>query len=163
MKKIKLLTSVLAISCFSIANAATTSKTVEITTLVQPVCSVVAQNMAFSVIQLTPGVSNSVTTSSNVLVECTKDTAYTIKMDGGLNLATDGTTRRLKHTTAVEYLNYGLSLNGSNIIVNQPFTSGVGTGFGSASSPIELLGSINTNQTATAGNYNDIVTLFVEY
>ena len=161
MKKIKLLAGLVALSAFNMAYAATASAPMQVTATVDSKCNISAGNMGFGTIQLG---GTSPTANSNVTVECTKDTAYSIAFNGGLNNLSGA--YRLKHATLNQYLDYMLSAGGSpnQIIPNQTIQTGVGAGLGSSlATVIAIQGSINPNSNVSAGNYSDTITVTVTY
>lgn len=161
MNKIKLLTGLIALSVFNLANAATTSSPMQVSATIEPKCLVYSQDMLFGNVQLGAGAS-SVSISSNFNVECTKDTAYSVSWDGGLNASGTSTERRLKHATLNEYVTYLLKVDTNEVPSHTPVVTGYGYGIGTATTK-QITGTISASQIAPAGNYTDIVTMTVEY
>jgi spore coat protein U-like protein len=156
MKKIKLLAGLMAFSAFNMAHAATASAPMQVTATVAPKCTISQQNISFG--QLT-GASTQSQVISGYTVDCTKNTAYTISWDGGLNVS--GSIRRLKHATLNEYLIYSLFMDNVGTLPINGSWPGTGTGVPTNGMPIT--GYIMNNQNVTPGNYSDTVTATITY
>jgi spore coat protein U-like protein len=158
MKKIKLIAGLIALSAFNMAYAATASAPMQVTATVDSKCNISSGNIAFGSIQYGGGTIN---TNSNITVDCSKDTAYSLAINEGLNPSSG--LRRLKHATLAEYFNYTLIDGATNLPIDSTqFYTGVGSGLGTLQSVL-VKGRINANTNVSTGNYSDTVTVTITY
>jgi spore coat protein U-like protein len=161
MNKIKLIAGLVCLSTFNVVHAANSSAPMQVSATIESKCLVSSQDMLFGNVQL-DSPSSLMPIPSNFNVQCTKDTAYSIYWDSGLNAASVGAERRLKHTTLNEYVTYKLSIGSDAVNPYIPVITGYGQGVG-AGIIKQITGTINASQIAPAGNYTDIVTMTIEY
>jgi spore coat protein U-like protein len=151
------------------ANAATTTATFQVTATVLARCSTSAATLAFG--NYNPGGGN-VDQTSNVTVNCTKNTAFNVGLNAGLAPAATVTTRRMRsagtpaeelayslYTTAARTINWGNTVGTDTLV-------GTGTGFGNALT-YTVFGRVPdtaANQNAlVAADYADTITVTVTY
>ena len=149
------------------AGTATANLTVSIT--ITASCTINAATLTFPSTAGTSLTSTAVTGSTNVQVNCTNTSPYSIGMGQGGNYS-GGSNRMVSSTN---YLPYGLYVDSG---YTHPWTTGatnstctttndcyLGTGNGSAQS-IPIYGQVPTMATApTPGTYTDTVTMTVTY
>ncbi len=80
MRKIQSMTLILGAMAAGIADSATTTTTFAVTSQVQATCSATATTLAFPA--YTPG-AGTVTNNNTISVKCTKNSPYTISLNGG--------------------------------------------------------------------------------
>jgi len=158
--KIKLLTGLIAFSCITSANAATATAPMQITATVDAKCNLTASNMNFANAQ--PGsMTTTISGSTTFGVECTKDTSYILSFNMGLYSSGIGGTRRLKHTSKTEYLNYSMRV-GATTIDDMNILAGTGQGFGTVNTQT-INGDLTLPGNASTGSYSDTVTVTITY
>lgn len=89
---------------------------------------------------------------------CTKDTAYSLRIDGGQN--SDGIERYMINNNNGDKIMYRLATSSASVPINNAFTNKVGTG-----SKIQTLITVHfiAKQNVSAGNYIDNLIITVEY
>jgi spore coat protein U-like protein len=163
---IRATTLFLGAMAFGAADAATTSTTFAVTATVQSTCSATATALAFPA--YTPG-GGAVTNTSTISVKCTKNTPFTILLNGGTT--TGGTVAQRLMAFGANTLQYQLF---TSTAFNQVFGDGSGTshvvtGTGSGintANAVTVAGQVldsATNQLAVPGNYTDTITVTVNY
>jgi spore coat protein U-like protein len=160
------ITLLLGTVAFGAANAGTTSTTFAVTATVQSTCSASATALAFPA--YIPG-AGAVTNNSTISVKCTKNTPFTIFLNGGSTPG--GTVAQRLMASGANTLQYQLytSTAFSTVFGDGSGTShtvaGVGSGVGTANAVTvagQVLDSAN-NQLAVPGNYTDTITVTVTY
>jgi spore coat protein U-like protein len=154
----------------SIAQATTQNTTFTVSVTIQASCTISANTMAFG----NQGVlAASVQQTSQITVDCTNTTPYTVGLDNGQNFS--GGTRRMKETIAgTTFVNYGLYTDAAHTNAWTTTTStttctggantcAIGTGTGSAQPPITVYGLIPAQTTPAPGTFQDTVTATVTY
>jgi spore coat protein U-like protein len=144
----------------------TVTTTFAVTATVQPNCTTSATALGFG--NYTPG-NGPVTASSNITVNCTKSTAYTIALNPGTTTG-DSFTQRLMASGA-NILQYNLYTTAAFATVWGDGTGGTatqtGTGAGKATaSTFKVYGRLPdsaANQAALPGSYSDTITVTVTY
>jgi spore coat protein U-like protein len=146
------------------AGSATT--TFAVTATVQSTCSTTATALAFP--NYTPG-GGAVTQSSTVSVKCTKNTPYTVALNGGNT--TGGTVAQRLMGSGANTLQYNLYTtntyatvwgDGTGSSVTQAGT-GAGVATANALTVYGQLPDSATNQAAVPASYTDTVTVTVAY
>ncbi len=167
MRKIHAMTLILGATLAAAANSATTGTTFAVTETVQSTCSATASTLAFT--PYTPG-GGVITSNSTISVKCTKNTPFTVALNGGTS--TGGTVaQRLMAFGAANTLQYNLFTTAA---LTQVFGDGsgtsktvAGTGAGVATATsVTVFGQLPdsvANQAAVAGNYTDTITVTVTY
>jgi spore coat protein U-like protein len=155
MNRIKILA--LLLSSFFIAQAraqTTTTTPMNVSATVASSCTITANPLVFGNINLSQPASYSQTQMS---FNCTKNTSYTIKIDGGLY--SSGSNRYMKNSANNDLLSY--ELQGSfDTSINAVMLSGTATG---NSMSYVIFSRIVGGQVVSAGNYSDIVTFSITY
>ena len=166
MRKIHAMTLILGAMLAGVANSAATTTTFAVTATVQATCSATATTLAFSA--YTPG-AGPVANNSTISVKCTKNTPYTIALNGGST--TGGTIAQRLMGVGANTLQYNLFTTAT---FTQVFGDGsgtsktvAGTGAGVATAnTVTVFGQLPdsaANQAAVAGNYSDTITVTVTY
>jgi spore coat protein U-like protein len=167
MRKIQAMTLILGgVVCGGVANSATTTTTFAVTETVQATCSATATTLAFSA--YTPG-AGAKANNSTISVKCTKNTPYTISLNGGSTAG--GTIAQRLLASGANTLQYNLFTTAA---FGQIFGDGsgtsktvTGTGAGVATAnAITVFGQLPdsaANQAAVAGSYSDTITVTVTY
>lgn len=122
-------------------------------------CNVSAAALGFGSVG---SLSTMVDGQSLLSLQCTRGTAYTVALDGGLSGATDPTARKM--TTGSESVLYGLYQDSARTLpwgVSASATSG-GTGTSTVQS-IPVYGRVPPQATPSPGTYSDTVVLTVTY
>lgn len=162
----KILTATLAAGLLTAGavHAATTTTTFAVTATVNSTCATTATALAFPA--YTPG-AGAVTQSSTVSVKCTKNTPYTVLLNGGVG----GTVAQRAMTSGGNTLQYqlyttvGLATvwgDGTGSSVTQ---AGVGAGVATANT-LTVYGQVPDsafNQGVIPASYTDTVTVTVSY
>jgi spore coat protein U-like protein len=159
-------TLLLGTMAFGAANAGTTTTTFAVTATVQSTCSATATALAFPA--YIPG-AGAVTNNSTISVRCTKNTPFTILLNGG---STAG------GTVAQRLMAFGANTLQYQLFTSTAFTSvfgdgsgtshtvtGTGSGVGTANA-VTVAGQVldsTANQLAVPGNYTDTITVTVTY
>jgi spore coat protein U-like protein len=167
MRKIQAMTLILGgVVWGGVANSATTTTTFAVTETVQATCSATATTLAFSA--YTPG-AGAKANNSTISVKCTKNTPYTISLNGGSTAG--GTIAQRLMASGANTLQYNLFTTAA---FGQIFGDGsgtsktvTGTGAGVATAnAITVFGQLPdsaANQAAVAGSYSDTITVTVTY
>lgn len=141
------------------ASASTATQNFNVTATVVNACSLSSisdlalGNYNFS----TPSLS---TTSVNVT--CSLGSSYTLHINDGL-YGSSASTRKMKHATLTDNLNYTLSNTLAGATWGDTFATGItGTGLGVAV-PTTIYGSVAASQGVTAGSYSDTLTMTVTF
>jgi spore coat protein U-like protein len=148
------------------AGSATTTTTFTVTETVQATCSATATTLAFSA--YTPG-AGAKANNSTISVKCTKNTPYTIALNGGTT--SGGTVAQRLMASGANTLQYNLFTTAA---FGQIFGDGsgtsttvAGTGAGVATATtVTVFGQLPdsvANQAAVAGSYSDTITVTVTY
>ena len=166
MRKIQAMTLILGATLVSVANSATTTTTFAVTATVQATCSATATTLAFS--PYTPG-GGVIANNSTISVKCTKNTPYTIALNGGTT--TGGTIAQRLMGSGVNTLQYNLFTTAAFAQVfgdgsgTSKTVAGTGAGVATANT-VTVFGQLPdsaTNQAAVPGNYTDTITVTVTY
>jgi spore coat protein U-like protein len=148
------------------AQAATETTTMPVTITIAASCTVSAQTMDFSSNQLIDITSN-IDAQADITVSCTKDQAYWVSLDAGLNDGGSGITARkmLKGSDTINYQLYrdsgrtqvwGLTNGGTPDVVSDTGDGGNKTH--------TVYGRVPSGQANPAvGTYNDTITVTVNY
>lgn len=147
MKKVTVLAATAAILALA-GSAMAATASLNVSANITAACSVTGGNLDFGT--LVPGAGTPVTASSTgVTVTCTNRDAYTVTVDNGTHAA--GSQANLKNAANTDTIAYSLTL---------PVGPYAGTG---AAQPFSIGGTIagNAYTTASAGTYNDTVTITV--
>ncbi len=151
------LTSTL-LGCNLLANTASAS--FNVTATVPTTCRITTNNLSFGSI----GVINAnVDASTNLGPVCTRNTPYTIGLDGGLAGATNPTQRKM--TNATSFVLYGIFRDAAR---SQPFgdtigtntVAGTGTGLSQA---VPVFGRVAPQTTPAPATYVDTITATLTY
>jgi spore coat protein U-like protein len=144
----------------------TVTTTFKVTATLQPNCTTSATALGFG--SYTPG-SGALAASSNITVNCTKSTAYTIALNPG-STTCDSFTQRLMASGA-NTLQYNLYTTAAFATVWGDGTgttateAGTGAGMATAST-YKVYGQLPdsaVNQAAVPGSYTDTITVTVTY
>ena len=149
-----------------IADSATTTTTFAVTETVQATCSATATTLAFSA--YTPG-AGAKANNSTISVRCTKNTPYTISLNGGTT--SGGTIAQRLMASGANTLQYNLFTTAA---FSQIFGDGsgssttvAGTGAGVATATaVTVFGQLPdsvANQASVPGSYTDTITVTVTY
>jgi spore coat protein U-like protein len=167
MRKVQAMTLIFgAVWAAGVANSATTTTTFAVTETVQATCSATATTLAFSA--YTPG-AGAKANNSTISVKCTKNTPYTISLNGGSTAG--GTIAQRLMASGANTLQYNLFTTAA---FGQIFGDGsgtsktvTGTGAGVATAnAVTVFGQLPdsaANQAAVAGSYSDTITVTVTY
>jgi spore coat protein U-like protein len=138
------------------ARAQTTTDTFEVRARVTKTCTVVANDLDFGVYNSSQAARN----STNLSVQCTPLTPFTVQVGGG-----SSNNRGDRTMTGPATLRYALYRDGG--YTDQTPTTG--NDFSGASDPqgtavtFRLYGQIAASQSVPAGNYIDTVTVTISY
>ena len=166
MRKIQAMTLIFGAVLAGAADCATTTTTFTVTETVQATCSATATPLAFSA--YTPG-AGAKANNSTISVKCTKNTPYTIALNGGTTAG--GTIAQRLMASGVNTLQYNLFTTAA---FGQIFGDGsgtsktvAGTGAGVATAnTVTVFGQLldsAANQAAVPGSYSDTITVTVTY
>ena len=168
MRKIQAMMLILGATAVGAAHSATTSTSFQVTANLQSTCSASAATLAFGA--YTPG-GGTLTANTNVTVKCTKNTPFTVSLNGGSGggtvaqrLMLNGTANHLQYnlyTTAALGAVFGDG-SGSSVTVG-----GTGAGVATANAVnVPVFGQLPdnaTNQVAIPGAYADTIAVTVTY
>jgi spore coat protein U-like protein len=166
MHKIQAMTLILGAALAGIANSATTTTTFAVTETVQATCSASATALAFSA--YTPG-GGAIANNGTISVKCTKNTPYTIALNGGTTAG--GTVAQRLMASGANTLQYNLFTTAAfgQVFGDGSGTSktvaGTGAGVGTPTT-VTVFGQLPdsaANQAATPGTYTDTITVTVTY
>jgi spore coat protein U-like protein len=166
MHKIQAMTLILGAVWAGVAGSATTTATFTVTETVQATCSAAATTLAFSA--YTPG-AGAISNNSTISVKCTKNTPYTISLNGGAT--TGGTIGQRLMASGANTLQYNLFTTAafSQIFGDGTGTSktvaGTGAGVATANT-VTVFGQLPdsaANQATVPGSYADTITVTVTY
>jgi spore coat protein U-like protein len=158
------LTAVLLVANGQTAQAATKTTTFQVTATVNSACSVSATDLAFGVYDPTSAIANDNT--STVTVTCTLATPYDIGLNEGVAAGATVTTRKMKHASLADLINYSLfsdtgrTTNWGNTVNTDTVHVASATG---AAENHTVYGRIATGQYVTAGSYADTITVTITY
>jgi len=166
MRKIQAMTLIFGAVWAGVAGSATTTTTFAVTETVQATCSATATTLAFSA--YTPG-AGAKANNSTISVKCTKNTPYTIALNGGTTVG--GTIAQRLLASGANTLQYNLFTTAA---FGQIFGDGsgtsttvAGTGAGVATAnAVTVFGQLPdspANQAAIPGSYTDTITVNVTY
>jgi spore coat protein U-like protein len=166
MRKIQAMTLIFGAVWAGVAGSATTTTSFAVTETVQATCSATATTLAFSA--YTPG-GGAKTNNSTISVKCTKNTPYTISLNGGTTAG--GTVAQRLMASGANTLQYNLFTTAA---LGQIFGDGsgtsktvTGTGAGVATAnAVTVFGQLPdsaANQAAVPGSYSDTITVTVAY
>lgn len=113
--KLILILIVQLLSLSSVAHAAKTTQSVNVSSSISSTCSIEAGNASLGNLAQTTATSQKVQTNANILVQCTKNTSYTIGINLGAN--TQSSNRYMKGATSGDLIQYGIC-SGPNGTVN---------------------------------------------
>lgn len=148
------------------AHAATTTTNFTVTSTLLATCSATANALAFGT--YTPG-AGTLTANGTVTVKCTKNSPYTVALNGGST--TGGTVAQRLMASGANTLQYNLftsaALNtvfgdGSGTSKTEAGT-GAGIATGTAFTVFGQLPDNAANQVAVPGSYSDTVTVTITY
>ncbi len=166
MRKIQAMTLIFGAVWGGVANSATTTTTFAVTETVLATCSATATTLAFSA--YTPG-AGAQANNGTISVKCTKNTPYTIALNGGTTAG--GTIAQRLMAAGANTLQYNLFTTAA---FGQIFGDGsgasktvAGTGAGVATAnTVTVFGQLPdsaANQAAVPGSYSDTITVTVTY
>jgi len=168
MRKIQAMMLILGTAAVGAAQSATTTTSFQVTANLQATCSASAATLAFGA--YTPG-AGPLAANTNVTVKCTKNTPFTVSLNGGSGggtvaqrLMLNGTTNHLQYnlfTTAALGTVFGDG-SGSSVTVG-----GTGAGVATANAVnVPVFGQVPdnaTNQTSVPGAYADTIAVTITY
>jgi spore coat protein U-like protein len=166
MRKIHAMTLILGATLAATANSATTGTSFQVTETVLSTCSATASTLAFS--PYTPG-GGVITNNSTISVKCTKNTPFTVALNGGTT--TGGTIAQRLLAQGANTLQYNLFTTAAFAQVfgdgsgTSKTVAGTGAGVATAAT-VTVFGQLPdnaANQAAVAGNYTDTITVTVTY
>lgn len=140
-------------------NSGTDTLTVQARVVVEKSCNITASNLTFPTVT---NLNSPVNGQSNLNVQCTKNTGYTIGLNGGTSNATDPTARFMK--AGSDSVRYGLyqqsggSTPWGNTAAN--WLSGTGT---AAIQNIPVYGRVPVQPTPPPNTYQDTIIATVTY
>jgi spore coat protein U-like protein len=166
MRKIQAMMLILGAAGAELTQAASTTTTFAVTSTVQATCSATATTLAFGA--YTPG-AGTVTNNSTISVKCTKNTPYTVALNGGSTAG--GTVAQRLMASGANHLQYNLYTAASLATVfgdgsgSSQTETGTGAGVATANT-LTVYGQLPdnaTNQAAVPGSYSDTITVTVSY
>ncbi len=166
MRKIQAMTLIFGAMAAGVANSATTTATFAVSATLQATCSATATTLTFNA--YTPG-AGAKANNSTISVKCTKNTPYTIALNGGTTVG--GTIAQRLLASGANTLQYNLFTTAA---LNQVFGDGTGTsktvagtGAGVATAnTVTVFGQLPdnaVNQAGVPGTYTDTITVTVTY
>jgi spore coat protein U-like protein len=168
MRKIQAMTLILGAMAVGAAQSATTTTSFQVTANLQATCSASAATLAFGA--YTPG-AGALAANTNVTVKCTKNTPFTVSLNGGSGGGT--VAQRLMLSGTTNHLQYNLYTASSLATIFGDGTGGSstvgGTGAGTAVANavnVPVFGQVPdnaTNQTSVPGAYADTIAVTVSY
>jgi spore coat protein U-like protein len=166
MRKIQAMTLIFGAVFGGAAHTATTTTTFAVTETVLATCSASATTLAFSA--YTPG-AGAIANNSTISVKCTKNTPFTIALNGGTTAG--GTIAQRLMASGANKLQYNLFTTAAfaQIFGDGSGTSktvaGTGSGVATANA-VTVFGQLPDsapNQAAVPGSYTDTITVTVTY
>ena len=166
----KILTATLAATALAagMANAATTPASFQVTATVLSKCSATAATLPFG--NYTPG-AGALAVNTAISVRCTKNTPFTISLNGGST--TGGTVGQRLMASGTNTLQYNLYKDAAftTIFGDGTLTSATSAGTGNGVAVANAVsttvyGSLPdnaTNQSAVPGAYSDTISVTVSY
>lgn len=166
MRKIQAMMLILGAAAAGIADSATTTTTFAVTDQVLSTCTVTATALAFPA--YTPG-GGAVANTNTISVKCTKNSPYTISLNGGAT--TGGTVAQRLMGSGANTLQYNLYTTAAHAIIfgdgtgTSQTVAGTGSGVGTANltTVYGQLPDNATNQAAVPASYTDTITVTVSY
>jgi len=166
MRKIQAMTLIFGAVWAGVAGSATTTTTFAVTETVQTTCSATATTLAFNA--YTPG-AGAIANTGTISVKCSKNTPYTISLNGGTT--SGGSVAQRLMASGTNTLQYNLFTTAA---FSQIFGDGTGasktvagTGAGVATAnAVTVFGQLPdsaANQAAVPGSYTDTITVTVSY
>lgn len=131
-------------------------------------CDVVStDDVDFATSTAAPGV---VSADGQVVVQCTRNTAYDVQLDGGQNSGNNVNARKMLHTNGVDTIAYQLYQTAGGTVWGQTdgvdTVSGTGAGFGTGA-PYDQVHTVYAQATLVgtelAGDYADTVKATVTF
>jgi len=166
MRKTQAMMLILGAMSAGIADSATTTTTFAVTSTLQATCSATATALAFPA--YTPG-GGAVVGTNTISVKCTKNSPYTISLNGGATAG--GTVGQRLMASGTNTLQYNLYTTVAHSIVfgdgsgTSQTVPGTGSGVATANA-VTVFGQLPdnaTNQAAIPANYTDTITVTVSY
>ena len=166
MRKTQAMMLMLGAMSAGIADSATTTTTFAVTATLQATCSASATALAFPA--YTPG-GGAVVGTNTISVKCTKNSPYTISLNGGATAG--GTVAQRLMASGTNTLQYNLYTTVAHTIVfgdgsgTSQTVPGTGSGVATANA-VTVFGQLPdnaTNQAAIPANYTDTITVTVSY
>ena len=167
LNKIKLSLATLALMAMGTnLSALTETSSFTVTTTVVGSCNIDSSaNMAFA--DYANGASSvDVSSTSDITVNCSNGTPYSIGLDAGNGSSSTVTTRKMGNTngTGTDTINYSLSLDSSGNnwgnTVNTDTVDKTGNGAAQIS---KVYGKITAGQSPEIGSYTDTINVLVTY
>jgi spore coat protein U-like protein len=140
----------------SLVNAASTTNTFQVSAESAAYCRVASGPINFGSSSYLPS-SPEINKTAVVVVTCTKDLSWSIKVNGGLNY--DGTDRFMVNSKNTDKIKYTMSYLSNPIGVDTPFATKISAGTLSMSLGIK----IPAGQNIYADNYSDQITFSIDY
>jgi spore coat protein U-like protein len=148
---------------FSEAAAVTTTSTMQVTASVQATCTVASTNLAFG--SYTGGQATDLDNTSTITATCPPGQGYTIGLNAGNGPSATTSNRMMTLSSGTATLNYGLftesqrTTNWDNI-GGTTTVAGTGDGTGQA---VTVYGRVPAGQNVQTGNYEDTITVTMDY
>ncbi len=158
--------ALLVCASLGVARAGTATATFAVTATLQSTCSTTATTLAFPA--YVPG-GGAIAQTSTVSVKCTKNSPYTIALNGGTT--TGGTVAQRLLASGANTLQYNLYTTSAHTAVwgdgtgSSVTQAGTGAGVATANS-LTVYGQVPdnaANQVAVPGAYTDTITVTVSY
>ncbi len=138
------------------AYAGSNSTTFNVTTHIDPVCSVSASNLGFGAYTGTQ-----IDAVSTISVNCANATLYTVGLSDGFY--PNGISHRMKRFGSSDYLSYRVFQNSArNVDWNNTTSLVSGTGTGSPQA-LTVYGRLFSGQSGPIGFYSDTITVTVNW
>jgi spore coat protein U-like protein len=166
MRKIQSMMLIFGAAAAGIADSATTTTTFAVTSQVQSTCSATATALAFPA--YTPG-AGAVVGTNTISVKCTKNSPYTISLNGGATAG--GTVAQRLMASGANTLQYNLYTTVAHTTIfgdgtgSSQTVSGTGSGVATANA-VTVFGQLPdnaTNQAAVPASYTDTITVTISY
>ena len=143
-----------------VANAATSTSSVNVSATVLAFCSISATPLQFGNYS-----ASQLDSSTSLSISCTNGTAFTVGLDAGTGTGATINRRVMRGTADGSILSYGLYRDAArtNVWGNTVGTDTIaGAGNGRAQT-LTVYGRIPGNQLVSPGDYTDVVTATVTY